>query len=553
MAKPVDKLAEYNARRDFSRTAEPAGKPERIRRAGLRFLVQKHDATRLHYDLRLEWNGVLLSWAVTKGPSADPTQKRLAVRTEDHPLDYGDFEGTIPKEDYGGGTVMLWDEGTWLPKGNPDDGLAAGNFKFVLQGHRMRGAWVLVRMKPRKGEKRENWLLIKERDAFASDDPDGLTKGHAVSVRTGRTMHAIATGEKAKPMPTPGQSGKRPAFRKVQLATLYDSAPQGDDWMHETKFDGYRCLAALGKGGARLYTRNGNDWTDKFAALEGAFDIVPCASALIDGEVMAARISGSAFSALQGVLKAGGPLVFYAFDLLSLNGEDLTKHPQIDRRARLAQLLAEVPEGGALRMSEDVHGQGPEVFAAACNAGAEGIVSKRSDAPYRGTRTNAWRKIKCTRRQEFVVGGYSPSDKRGRPFASLLLGQIGPEGLRYRGRVGSGFSDADFVRLIAALRVRQTSPFDDVPTYIGRAATWVTPDLVVEVDFTEFTTEGHVRHGTFLGIREDKEASAVTSAHPMAERPSRRTRSQRLKQPSRQCLLELTLSGLRISGGVREV
>ncbi|SEL32282.1 DNA ligase D [Jannaschia helgolandensis] len=519
MAGPGDKLADYSTRRDFSRTAEPEGKMHQVRRAGLQFLVQKHAATRLHYDFRLEWNGVLLSWAVTKGPTADPRQKRLAVRTEDHPLDYGDFEGTIPKGEYGGGTVMLWDEGTWLPKGDPDAGLTVGNLKVVLQGHRMRGAWALVRMKPRKGEKRENWLLIKERDALASDEPDGLTATQKVSVRTGRTMNEIARGEKFKPAATKKRDGKRPPFRKVQLATLAETAPEGDDWIHETKFDGYRCLASLGKGGTRLFTRSGNDWTNKFAALDGAFDTLPCASALIDGEVMAARISGTAFSSLQDALNIGDPLVFYAFDLLSLDGADLAKLPQTARREALTKLMAGMPEGGTLRMSQHVQGHGPEVFAAACEAGAEGIISKRCDAPYRGARTKAWRKQKCTKRQEFVVGGLSPSEKRGRPFASLLLGEFGPDGLRYRGRVGTGFTDADFDRLEKTLKARKTSPFIDVPANIARAATWVTPKAVVEIDFAEFTADGHIRHGTYLGLREDKEAATVTIEQPETDSP----------------------------------
>ena len=480
-------------------------------------MVQKHAATRLHYDFRLEWNGVLLSWAVTRGPSADPQQKRLAVRTEDHPLDYGDFEGTIPKGEYGGGTVMLWDEGVWVPKGDPDEGIATGNLKVVLQGRRMQGAYALVRMKPRTGEKRENWLLIKEKGDFVSDNPDSLTAGYEVSVRTGRSMAQIADGTEAKAVAVSGPSGSRPAFRKVQLATLYDSAPEGEDWSHETKFDGYRCLAAIGKGGARLFTRNGNDWTQKFAALDGSFDSLPYASALIDGEVMAAQISGSAFSSLQAALANGGPLVFYAFDLLSLDGEDLTKLGQTTRRARLATLLAGQSKDGSLRLSEQVQGQGPEVFAAACKAGAEGIVSKRSDAPYRGSRTTVWRKIKCTRRQEFVVGGMSPSDKRGRPFASLLLGQTGPEGLRYRGRIGTGFSDADLDMLTTALRTRKTSPFKDVPPEIARTAIWVTPEVVVEVEFAEFTADGHIRHGSYLGIREDKAATEVTQEPPQSD------------------------------------
>lgn len=501
---PDDKLAEYAARRDFTRTTEPDAKARPRARGGLRFLVQMHDATRLHYDFRLEWDGMLLSWAVTRGPSADPKQKRLAVRTEDHPLDYGDFEGTIPKGEYGGGTVMLWDEGTWLPKGDPETGIAEGNLKVVLQGRRMRGTWALVRMKPKTGERRESWLLIKERDALVSDNPDGLTAAHRVSVRSGRTMDEIAAGAKARPLPKSGPQGKRPAFRAVQLATLSAEAPEGDDWIHETKFDGYRCLAAVGKGGTRLYIRNGNDWTDRFAALDGLFDALRCRSALIDGEVMAATVRGSAFSALQEALNDGTPLVFYAFDLLALDGRDLTGLTQLDRRAALETLMAAMPDGGTLRMTEYVQGHGAAVFAAACAAGAEGIVSKRIDAPYRGARTQAWRKVKCTKRREFVVGGLSPSDSKGRPFASLLLGERGPAGLRYRGRVGSGFSAADLGRLAAALTEASTSPFDSVPGAISRTAVWVRPDTVVEVAFAEFTRDGHVRHATYLGLRADK-------------------------------------------------
>ena len=512
-----DTLADYNARRDFTKTGEPAGRAGRVRRAGLRFLVQKHAATRLHYDFRLEWNGVLLSWAVTKGPSADPGEKRLAVRTEDHPLDYGDFEGTIPKQEYGGGTVMLWDEGTWLPEGDPEAGLKAGKLKIVLQGQRMRGGWALVRMRGRDGEQRENWLLIKAHDDFACDEPDALVGGHDLSIRTGRTMEEIDAGAKKNKPPKPArksQTGSRPGFRKPQLATLFDTAPDGDDWIHETKFDGYRCLVAIGEGGARLFTRNGKDWTDRFAALDGAFDTLPCKSALIDGEVMAAGIDGSAFSSLQNALSDGDPLVFYAFDLLSLDGEDLTRSPQIERRERLAALLTSESANGPLRLSECVQGNGADIFAGACKAGAEGIISKKADAPYRGGRTKTWRKVKCTRRQEFVIGGLSPSDKRGRPFASLLLGEFGADGLRYRGRVGSGFAEDDFDRITRKMHRRKTSPFIDVPGDIARDAQWLTPDMVAEVDFAEFTADGHVRHAAYLGLREDKAARDVTIEQP---------------------------------------
>ncbi|PVA11415.1 DNA ligase D [Pelagivirga sediminicola] len=529
-------MADYNAKRDFSRTGEPRGEVGKGR-SRRRFLVQKHAASRLHYDFRLEWHGVLLSWAVTKGPSPDPGEKRLAVRTEDHPLDYGDFEGTIPKGEYGGGTVMLWDTGTWVPQEDFEQGLADGKLKFTLQGQRMKGGWALVRMRGKPGETRENWLLIKERDDYAGDDPDGFTKGDAVSVRTGRTMKQIADDVPAKAPPeiTPDRTRKRPAFTKPQLATLVAEAPEGDDWLHETKFDGYRCLAALGKGGTRLFTRSGKDWTDRFHALGGAFDPLPCDAALIDGEVMAARIRGSAFSALQEALKEGSALVFFAFDLLRIDGEDLRKTPQIERRERLARLLSGVPTGGPLRLSEHIVGKGPEVFANACKAGAEGIISKRIDAPYRGTRTNVWRKVKCTRRQEFVIVGYSPSDKAGRPFASLLLASHEGDALRYKGRVGTGFSDAAMADVASAMTPRKTPPCEDVPGDIARDAQWVRADLVAEVEFTEFTKDGYVRHGSFLGLRDDKKARDVQLEEPMEDGS------------------EITVQGIRISSAGRPV
>ncbi|MFW8637458.1 DNA ligase D [Cribrihabitans pelagius] len=519
MPRAPDRLSEYNDRRDFSRTDEPMG---RIAAAGgetRRFIVQKHAASRLHYDFRLEWDGVLLSWAVTKGPSPDPAEKRLAVRTEDHPLDYADFEGSIPKGDYGGGTVMLWDDGTWTPQEDVEQGLDKGKIKITLQGSRMQGGWTLIRMHQKKGGKRENWLLIKERDDYAQDDPDALTAGFTTSVKTGRKMEQIA--ENAAPAEPETSSvkrrGKRPAFVKPQLATLVGQAPAGDDWLHETKFDGYRCLAALGKGGARLYTRSGKDWTEKFGGLAAAFDRLPCDTALIDGEVMAARVEGSAFSSLQRALKEKGALVFFAFDLLRVDGGDLTVKGQLGRRERLAQLLSGQPPDGPLRMSSHVIGNGAQVFAAACEAKAEGIICKRIDAPYRGRRSKAWLKVKCTRRQEFVIVGYSPSDKKGRPFASLLMAANDGGELRYMGRVGTGFSETAMDQLAAAFTVRKTPPAENVPARIAGEAVWLRPELVAEVEFSEFTADGHIRHGAFLGLREDKDAGQVRMERAMAQ------------------------------------
>ena len=561
------KLAEYKAKRDFTKTREPEGKAGRARGEALSFLVQKHAARRLHYDLRLEWDGVLLSWAVTRGPSDDPSEKRLAVRTEDHPLSYGDFEGTIPQGEYGGGTVRMWDQGSWQPLHDPAEGLQNGMLHFVVHGQRMKGGWALIRMRPRGREKRENWLLVKERDEAATEEPGRLTEKYAKSVATGRSMDAIAKDETspvweskdrdgdaakapARQAAQPKRTGTRPAFRQPQLATLIDAAPGGGDWLHETKFDGYRCLVALGRGGERFYTRSGLDWTAKFGALAGAFDALPCKSALIDGEVMARSQTGdSAFNALQAALTEGAPLVYYAFDLLSLDGKDLAGLPQIERKDRLERLL-DGHESGALRFSQHIVGHGREAYEHACKSGGEGIVSKRLDAPYRSARTRAWVKIKCTRRQEFVVGGWSPSDKKGRPFSSLLLGQFVDGRLHYRGRVGAGFDQDGLARLAGELKAlaRETSPFVEVPRDQARRARWVTPRLVVEVDFTEITDDGNIRHGVFLGLREDKAAETVAP-----EKAEKMTANKPANKPANKKDRDPVIAGVRISSGDREM
>lgn len=503
-------LETYEKKRDFDVTPEP--RAELVEAGGdrLSFVVQKHDASRLHYDFRLEWGGVLLSWAVTKGPSADPSQKRLAVRTEDHPVSYGSFEGTIPEKEYGGGTVMLWDNGWWEPLHDPEEGLKEGKLHFRLHGARMKGGWALVRMRGKKGEKRENWLLIKERDELAGRSPDALTNKYRTSVTTGRAMRAIKHDHAAA---RPAKHGKPlPRFREVQLATLKDAPPAGDDWQHEAKFDGYRCLIAVGKGGVRLYTRNGKDWSDRFGTLCDPAAALDCDSALIDGEVIAGG-GGGDFSTLQEALKRGDPLTCYVFDCLVLDGEDLTDKPLTERRAVLERLFEGLPPRGPLRLSPVIEGEGAAALDAMCDAGGEGIISKRRDAPYRGGRSRSWIKSKCIRRAEFVVAGWSPSDKRGRPFSSLILGSYERGTLVYRGRVGSGFDEDDFTALQTALKplARKTAPFDgDLPSE-AKGAEWVTPKLVVEVEYTEFTSEGRIRHGVYKGLREDKEASEVSA------------------------------------------
>jgi len=537
-----DPLAKYNAKRDFTQTAEPAGKIART--GGNRFMVQKHDATRLHWDFRLEVDGVLKSWAVTRGPSLDPGEKRLAVRTEDHPLSYADFEGTIPKGQYGGGTVMLWDDGVWEPiEGKSARDLEKGHLHFRLEGERMRGEWLLIRLKPRGKEKNENWLLRKIDDEFAGAT-DYLVETGLTSIKTGRTMQEIADGKKILPGTGRGTSeaggggppqatrsekvrtpsrrrAKTPAFTSPQLATLVDTVPPGNQWLHEVKYDGYRALIATGAKGVKIYTRTGLDWTDKFPGIAEAAARLP-APALLDGEIVAFKQGKPDFSTLQEAISAGGQgLTFFAFDLLDDRGEDITKLPQFTRKERLRALVDGVDE--RIQFSEHIVGAGEKLFEEMCRAGYEGVVSKRADAPYRSARTKAWLKIKCIHRQEFVIIGWTPSSAKGRGFRSLLLALNGPDGLVYAGKVGTGFNQTT----LHDLRERfDRIPADEAPVKVprpeARGARWLEPKLVAEVAFTEFTAENVVRHGSFLGLREDKKVKdvVVEKPAPLPETPA---------------------------------
>lgn len=554
-----DPLEPYNAKRDFRRTGEPEGKRASSKTGNL-FIVQKHDARRLHWDFRLEVDGVLKSWAVTKGPSLDPADKRLAVRTEDHPLSYAEFEGAIPKGEYGGGTVMLWDRGTWQPvKGKSAKDLEQGHLHFRLDGERMRGEWLLVRMKGKPGEKRENWLLRKVEDDAAG--PAGqLVDRELTSVLTGRGMAEIAAdrqgaqslaGKKgrdfAQAMETNARHNARvakprrrkakaasPRFEPLQLATLVDHVPEGQDWMHEIKFDGYRALAAVSGDKAKIYTRSGLDWTDKFRSIADALSALDLPPALIDGEIVALDAGGNpSFSALQHAMKEGKPasMAYFAFDLLSLDGEDLKPLPNIERKQRLEALLIEA--GPPLHVAEHVIGAGEKLFAALCKAGQEGTMAKRADAPYHGRRTRNWVKVKCTLRQEFVLLGWKESSARGRPFASLLLGQHEGGRLLYRGRVGTGF-DADTLPELArkmAPLARKTAPAE-VPRSEARGVHWIAPSLVAEIAFAELTSDGRVRHGSFLGLRQDKDAKSVTPEKP-APAPDRPESDVTITHPDR--------------------
>jgi len=511
----VDPLELYNAKRDFAKTAEPAGKV--ARRAGKSFVVQKHDATRLHWDFRLEIDGVLKSWAVTRGPSLSPHDKRLAVRTEDHPLDYGTFEGRIPEAEYGGGTVMLWDRGTWAPiKGKSAKDLDAGHLHFTLDGERMKGEWLLIRLKPRGKEKRENWLLRKIDDAYAGGS-DELVERALTSVTTGRTMQDIVAGKKAPRGASKAKRAKLPPFEPVQLATLVDHVPSGADWMHEVKYDGYRALIAVGGGKARLYTRTGLDWSDKFPGLIAAAQALDVGSALVDGEIVVFGDDGKPdFSALQAAIKSGDPqALFFAFDLLSLEGTDLKSLPNIERKARLRPLI---PTGSAFQFAEHILGSGEPLFKEMCAQKLEGIISKRADAPYRGKRTQAWFKVKCIQRQDYVILGWTDSTSKMRGFGALLMGVHGDDGaLRYAGKVGTGFDAKAMAMLRKALDTRAIDkPVVGVPREARRGAHWVKPELVAEIAYAETTADGILRHASFIGLRGDKPADDVVAETPVA-------------------------------------
>ncbi len=524
-------LATYNAKRDFAKTAEPQGKAGRAK--GDSFVVQKHAATRLHYDFRLELDGVLLSWAVTRGPSNDPQEKRLAVRTEDHPLDYGSFEGTIPAGSYGGGTVMLWDHGRWEPEGDPREGLDKGKLHFTLHGERMKGEWVLVRLHPRPGEKRENWLLRKVEDTH-SGGKDALTDTHVASVASGRAMADIAagdlawTGGKARKAKAAPAKAVPPAFRPLQLATLADHVPPGSAWVHELKFDGYRCLLVKSGDDVIGWSRNGLDWSPKFAPIVAAAKRSKAQSFAIDGEVVAIGANGmTSFSELQAALSGESrtPLGFYAFDLLELDGTDLTGLPLVDRKRELEPLIADI--GAPLAYSEHSKGDGERTLELICKSGGEGIISKRADSKYAGKRSTNWLKIKCTRRQEFVIAGWSKSDRRA-GFASLILTVRDGDAWTYAGRVGTGFDTQMIDDLSARMKPLQTDkpPFHPVPAEARKGATWIRPELVAEIAFTEMTPTGVLRHPSFIGLREDKPANKVVPEVPIHVEPAKRAASK---------------------------
>ena len=574
-AKAVDRqLERYRAMRDFKVTAEPRGGSDGIGRAaaakGQPFVVQKHAARQLHYDFRLGWQGVLKSWAVAKGPSYYTGDKRLAVEVEDHPMQYGGFEGTIPKGQYGGGTVMVWDHGTWTPVGDAERGFAEGNLKLELHGTKLKGKWALIRMKPNPARDRSgkpSWLLIKERDEYAQpEDAPAVTDLAPDSAITGRTMDEIAENQdhvwdsrkglrapdenrQKKPEKVAALAPARPKKRNPGLDKLLQSAPEeafpgfitpqlaqqaiappgGDEWVHELKLDGYRIQIHLrtrsGKQGTRrtatLYTRKGLDWTVRMRDIARAATDLDAVNAVIDGEIVVLDQQGNtSFADLQAAFQEGKKtqLTYFAFDLLHLNGHRLRDLSLIERKSLLADLLAR--SSSVLRYSEHIDAAGESVFVGACKLGAEGIVSKIASSKYASGRSNAWLKIKCIQEQEFVIGGFTPPAKGGRGIGALLLGYYESGKLRYAGRSGTGFTEKTHRMLRSQLdQLKQkTSPFAEVPREAQRDANWVKPQLVAQVAFSNWTADDLVRQAAFKGLREDKPAREVVRERAIARK-----------------------------------
>ncbi len=561
-------LKEYQNKRDFRRTGEPQGEVRDSESRRL-FTIQKHAARRLHYDLRLEFGGVLKSWAVPKGPSLDPAEKRLAVHVEDHPVAYASFEGIIPDGEYGGGTVMVWDQGEWEPIGDPHKDYPKGKLKFALHGKKLRGVWTLAQMHGEKSDRGKNWLLIKHRDETARPEKEyRIVEDRQESALTGRDMSAIANQANAvwtneglvRREARGGRNNARQAQTKSsdshafevssitdahradapteitpQMATLANEPPAGADWVHEIKYDGYRLLSIKHNDSVRMITRRGNDWTDRFKSLAKTIAGLPVQSAILDGEAVVQTPEGRTdFQALQNQLTGikSGSLIYYAFDLIYCNGYDLSTSPLIERKELLRRIMeaSNHAQNAKVRFSDHIVGSGADVYAQACKLGLEGIVSKRAAGPYQQRRTRNWLKIKCLHRQEFVIGGFSEPGGSRTHFGALVLGYYDEAGkLSYAGRVGTGFNEAMLRELGGRLKNMEAAktPFHRPPTGLdAKGVHWVEPSLVAEVEFSEWTSEGILRQASFKGLREDKSPHEVVRELTPAENQSLNTKKR---------------------------
>lgn len=532
-------LREYIKKRNFKETPEPKRTPRKTARKAvdnpLMFVVQEHHASHLHYDFRLELNGVLKSWAVPKGPSNDPKVKRLAVEVEDHPLSYGNFEGTIPEGNYGAGRVYIWDTGTWEPIGSPREGLKKGHLEFKLKGKHLYGQWMLIRTgRPASGSKSQ-WLLVKRTDAYSNTEPLVPVEDPA----TGKVSRRRKAGDltEKKTAKKKARVKKLPGFIAPQLAELVKAPPEGASWVHETKFDGYRTQAHIEGGKVHLFTRSGLNWTSKYPVIADGLKNLDASNAILDGEVVWLDKEGrSDFQKLQNSLKAkeSRSLVYYVFDLLFLNGQDCRALPLRERKHLLEKLVKSLDDP-LIRYSDHIDGSGQDLFEAACNYQLEGLVSKDLDATYRSGRNGGWVKAKCKLHQEFVIGGFTAGEgSRNTGFGALILGVYDQGKLRYVGKVGTGFTERSIAEIQKKLRSRETqkSPFH-VKSPKGKGIHWIKPGLVAEVTFGQWTSDQILRTAVFHGLREDKPAKEIhiEKKKPLSQVVTKKAKAKRISAP----------------------